>query len=265
VPRLKIVPSPSTDVCLTPYDPATFPKFQQIFDANKFSPLYHFARPAEEASVTLVLENRSVKAITGLAYRWTALDQSGHSQARTCFSDSYMVDVYRAVAEPGSRHLVSPSTMLDEALIEHVLAGGGYIRAGVRDRSADSFLEMTFEIDLVLFADGEICGSDPDRQAIQLRCRKPAAEFVANQIRRAMEEHRDVEPVLSALAEIPCLGSLHHLGRGMGDPRVLWIKHYAKDYLTHAKRKDDRINWAEVRLRHLENRPALPKFYRRQE
>ena len=263
MPHLKIVPSPNGDVCLTPYDPAAFPKFQQIFDVNESSPLYQLARQAQEASVAVVLENRSAKAITGLSYRWITLDESGHSQARTCFADSYMVDVYRAVAEAGSRHLMTPSGMLDESLIEHVLAGGGYIGAGVEARSVDRVVEMTFEIDLILFADGEICGSDPDRQAIQLQCRKPAAEFVANQIRRAIEEHRNVEPVLSALAEIPCLGSLHYLGRGLSDPRVLWIKHYAKDYLAHAKRNDERINWAEVRLRHLENRPALPKFYRR--
>ena len=266
MPRLKIVPSPSAEVALTPYDGTAFPKFQQLFDVHAASaPLARLAREPQEASVAVVLENRSIKAITGLAYRWVTVDQSGRSQPRTVFSDSYMVDVYRAVAEPGSRHLVTPSGMLDEALIQHVLGGGGFIRVGTGPRSLENFVEMTFEIDFILFADGEISGSDPDRRAVGLQCRKPAAEFVANQIRRAMEEHRDVEPVLSALAEIPCLGSLHHLGRGLNDPRVLWIKHYAQDYLRKVKRGDTRINWAEAGLRHLESRPALPKFYRHQQ
>ena len=265
VPRLNIVPSPSAEVSLTPYQEALFPKFRQVFDANESSPLFHLAREPQEASVAVVLENRSMKAITGLAYRWVTVDQSGRSQPRTCFGDSYMVEVYRAIAEPGSRHLITPSGKLDEALIEHVLAGGGFIRAGTGSRSLDNIVEMTFEVDFILFADGEICGSDPDRRVLELQCRKPAAEFVARQIRRAMEEHGDVEPVLSALAEIPCFGSLHHLGRGPSDPRVLWIKRYAQDYLRKVKRGDDRINWAEAGLRHLENRPALPKFYRRQQ
>ena len=265
MPRLNIVPSPATEVALTPYDGAAFPKFRQVFDANESSPLSRLAREPQEASVTVVLENRSVKAITGLAYRWVTVDQSGRSQPRSVFSDSYMVDVYRAVAEPGSRLLVTPSGMLHEALIDHVLGGGGCIGAGTRPRPLDNIAEVTFEIDFILFADGEISGADPDRRAIELQCRKPAAEFVAKQIRRAMEEHRDVEPVLSALAEIPSLGSLHHLGRGRNDPTVLWIKHYAQDYLRHVKRNNDRINWAEARLRSLENRPTLPKFYRRQQ
>jgi len=213
----------------------------------------------------VVLENRSVKAITGLAYRWVTVDQSGRSQPRTVFSDSYMVDVYQAVAEPGSRLLITPSGMLHETLIDHVLGGGGFIGVRTGLRSLENFAEITFAIDFILFADGEISGSDPDRRTIELQCRKPAAEFVAKQIRRAMEENRDAEPVLSALAEIPCLGSLHHLGRGQNDPRVLWIKHYAQDYLRKVKRDDGPIKWAEAGLRHLENRPALPKFYRRQQ
>lgn len=265
VPRLKIVPSPSADVRLTPYDAAAFPRFRQVFDANESSPLFHLARDPEEASVAVVLENRSARAITALGYRWVAINQSGRSQPRTCFSDSYMVDAYRAVAEPGARHLITPSSMLDEALIEHVLGGGGFIGGRTGPRSLDNIVEMTFEIDFILFADGKISGADLDRRALELQCRKPAAEFVAKQIRRAMQEHRDVEPVLSALAEIPCFGSLRRLGRGPNDPRVLWIKYYAQDYLRNVKRGDDGINWAEVGLRHLENRPTLPKFYRRQE
>lgn len=174
-----------------------------------------------------------------------------------------MVDVYRPIAEPGSRHLITPSGMLNEALIDHALGGGGSIgvRVVVRSRPVEEIVEMTFGIDLILFADGELSGPDPDRRAIELQCRKPAAEFVGTQIRRARDEGRDMEPILSALAEIPCLG---RLGKPQGDPRVLWVRHYAWDYLRHMNRSMSAVNWAETRLRHLENCPTLPKFYRRQ-
>lgn len=53
----------------------------------------------------------------------------------------------------------------------------------VSNRLLDDVIELSFEIQLVLFADGEIAGPDPDGFATELPCRKPAAEFVAEQIR----------------------------------------------------------------------------------
>ena len=260
--RLIIVPSPTDEVDLIPYRGGVFPKFRQVFDVHAESPLKHLARDPQEEPFAFVLVNRSIRAITALSYRWVSIDQSGERRTRTCSSDSYMVDVYRPVAEPGSRHLITPSGMLDEPLIEHVLGGGGCMGVRVGPRSPrGGIVEMTFEIDLILFADGEISGPDPDRHAIELMCRKPAAQFVARHLRRARDEGRDVKPVLSALAEIPCVG---RLGKPKGDPRVLWIRHYAQDYLRHMDRKTGGVDWAEGRLRHLENRPTIPKFYRRQ-
>jgi hypothetical protein len=262
VPHLNILPSPSAEIGLTPYDQAAFPTFRQVFEVHERSPLIHLAPDPEEESVAIVFENRSGKAITGLGYRWIVTDDLGKSHTRTCFSDSYLVDVYRAMAEPGSRHLVTPSGMLDEALIEHVLGGGGHMGSGSKTRPFDNIVEITFEIDLVLFGDGEVSGPDPDRHARELQCRKPAAEFVAKQIRRTRSAGLDVQPVLSALAEIPCLG---RLGQAHSDPLVQWTRHYAQDYFRHMRRTGSGVDWAEASLRHLENRPTLPKFHRRQD
>jgi len=96
---------------------------------------------------------------------------------------------------------------------------------------------------------------------MELRSRKPAAEFVAKQIRRARAEGRDVEPVLPALAEIPCFGRLGHV---QGDPLVHWTRHYARNYRLQMHLKTGDLDWAEASLLHLENRPTLPKLYRRQ-
>jgi len=262
--RLNILPSPSVEVVLTRYEEATFPTFSQLFDTpSASSPLRHLARDPKEASAAIVLENRSEKAITGLRYRWGMTDESGQHRTHTVSSDSYMVDVYRAVAEPRSRHLITPSGSLDETLIDHVRSGGGLIswRISGSKPSLARIVERSFEIDFILFADGEIVGPDTDRYAAELKCRKPAAKFIAKQVRLATEEGRDVSPVLSALAELPCLGG--SLGHAHGDLLVHWTRHYAREYLRAMHRKIGAFDMREAKLRHLENRPSLPKFYRR--
>lgn len=263
MPRFNIAPSPSEEVILTGYDGTTFPEFRKLFEAFPESPQLAFlCRPPHEASLSLVLENRATKAITALAYRWVSTDPRGEQHTRTCYSDSYQVDVYSPVVKPNSKQLVTPSGMLSETLIDHVVKGGGVMGTKSSPASLEDAVEVSFLIDLILFADGEICGPDPDRCARELRAQKPAAEFVAEHIRRARNENRNVEPVLSALAEIPCLGRLGPLGKNQGDPNVLWVRHYARDYLRHIRRNTAGIDWAEARLRHLETRPTLPKFYR---
>jgi hypothetical protein len=262
VPRLTIVPTPSPQVVLTQYDGALFPKFKLLFEKqDESSPLRHLSLDPEEASVALVLENKSGKAITALRWRWQKLDSSGKVRSNTCASDSYMVDVFRAVVGPDSRRLLGPSANLDESIIEHVLNGGGVIGAKA---GGSSFLEnadeLTFAIDLILFADGEIAGPDPERYALELQLRKPAAEFVAKHIRLAHAENRDAAPVLSALAELP---SFVCPGYGRHSSHIYWIRHYATQYLRHWHGKVGEPDRREVGLRHLENRPELPKFYRK--
>ena len=265
VPRLHITPSPCPEVVITPFDEALHPEFKQIFEPQpESSPLRYFARDRAELPLTLVLENRSEKAITGLSYRWRKLDRSGKVRNHTVSSDSYWVDVFRAVAETGSRHLIGPSGSLDKAMLEHVRAGGGFIGGivGARERPQPDVVEVTFEIDLIVFADGEIAGPDPDRFAALLQCRKQAAEFVAQQVRLADSEGRDATPVISALAAIPHIGGPGH---GPYDPLVRMTVEFAREYLRRVQHKLGELDMREVELRRLENRPALPKFYRRQE
>ena len=223
----------------------------------------HLARDPIEARFAVVLENRSDKAVTGLSYRFVMTDDSGRQHARTSVNDSYRMDMYRAVAEPGSRQLITPSSSLDESVLDHVLAGGGVVSAsfsGLNDRPLTAIVEAIFEIDFVLFADGEILGADPDRYVEDLICRKPAADFIASQIRLAIREDRDAAPVLSALAELPRFGRREDR---RGDPLMHWIRHYAQEYLRVIRRTCGTVDWQEARLRNLENRPTLPKFYRR--
>jgi hypothetical protein len=227
------------------------------------SPLRYFTRDPAEIPLTLVLENRSDKAITGLRYRWRELNVSGKARNHMVSSDSYFVDVFRPVAAPGSRHLIGPSGSIDEAMLDHVQAGGGFIGGKISGtmRPPPQIVEVTFEIDLIVFEDGEIAGPDPDRFAVELQCRKRAAEYVARQVRLADAEERDAMPVISALAEIPHIG---RPGHGPYDPMVHMTVTFAREYLRRVQHKIGELDMREVELRRLENRPELPKFYRRQ-
>lgn len=253
---MHVTPSPWPDVIVTPFDEVRHPVFKKIFEPQpEDSPLRHLVRDPAEIPLTLVLENRSEKAITGLSYRWRKLDRSGKVRNHTVSSDSYRVDVFRAVVAPGLRHLIGPSGSLDEAMLD-------YQHKGRNKGPQLDVVEVTFEIDLIVFADGEIAGPDPDRFAALLQCRKRAAEFVARQVRLADAEGRDAIPVISALAEIPHLG---RPGHGQYDPLVHMTVEFAREYLRRVQHKIGELDIQEVELRRLENSPELPKFYRRQE
>lgn len=255
-------PSPSLEVVVSRYNAALFPRFRIVFEpASTDSPLRFLAQSPEEADRAVVMENRADKDVTALRYCWMMTSEDGNIRKRTVSSDSYMVDVYHPVLKAADRKLICPSVTVDQSFVEHVLRGGCSMGTGSGREFLVGVTSLRLDIDMVLFADGEIAGQDSDKFAAELQCRKPAAEFVAKQIRRARDEGRDVKPVLSALAEIPSLG---RLGHAQGDPLVLWTRHYAKDYLRDMNRKTTGADWAEARLRHLENQPTLPKFYRRQ-
>jgi len=243
----------SSELVVRRYDGALFPTFRVIFETPSPEGIFRLlAQLPEEADRAVVLENRAGKDVSALRYRWVMATEDGNVRKQTASSDSYMVDVYRPVLKAGDRKLICPSTSVDESFLEHVQRGGGWMGLGNSGkRSLGDVRSLHLEFDLVLFADGEIAGPDTDRFAAEIQCRKPAAEFVAKQIRLAETEGRDVKPVLLALAEAPHLRD-DHLAH--------WVRHYAGDFLRQIG--DDRMR--QGKLRHLESRPTLPKFYRRE-
>jgi hypothetical protein len=95
--------SPSTQVVLSRYDAAVFPKFRTVFDEPRSESLVQFlAQPSEEAERAIVLENRAGKDVTALRYFWVMKGADGKQQTHTVSSDSYMVDVYHCVASAGN-------------------------------------------------------------------------------------------------------------------------------------------------------------------
>jgi alpha/beta hydrolase fold len=174
---------------------------------------------------------------------------------------AYPVISFRPVAEPGSRFLITPSGSINQAMLNHIRSGGGMMGStSISKHSLADVVELNFELHLILFADGEIAGPDPDHFAAELQGRKRAAEFVVKQVRLARAEGRDVTAVLTALAEAPSLGGL---GSAQGDPLFHSVRNFARYYLRRMHRKIGDVDLGEAALRHLENRPAPPNFYRR--
>ena len=253
--RLKLIPSPSDYVALTLYRDGDFPTFRKIFEEMQHdSPLQHFAQDPEAAATAMVIENRSEKEITALRYRWTFVDAAGKARKSIASSDSYKVDVYRPVISSESKLLVTQTGSVTEALIDHVLAGGGFIATGSRSHRDYQAAEVEFQIEFVMFADGEIAGTDPDHFGAELQFRKRAAMYIAQQIRAANTDGRDPTPVLTALCDIPHVRD---------DLPARLVADYARTALHRSTMQMNSFDWKEGLLRHLENRPELPKFYRR--
>ena len=260
--ELTIAPSPSGKILLSRYTADSYPSFRIIFEPDKDpGPLRFLAQAAAEREAAVVMVNASDKDVTALRYYWLMATAHGGVKRHRVSSDSYMVDVFHPVLKARDRKFVSRDMTVDESLIEHVLAGGGYMggQIGSKTESFDEVKSLRLEIDMVLFADGEIAGPDSEGFAAELQCRKPAAEFVARQIRSAEKEDREVTAILSALADIP---HRRPAGHGQGDPMLHWVRYYVRDYLRAIPRQIGWVNIREAKLRHLESRPALPKFYR---
>jgi hypothetical protein len=244
--------SPSSDVVLTRYDSFSSPGFKLIFETlQSDNPLRLLAQPPEEAARSAVLENRGERDITAFCYSWLTTVASGETSRRTCSSDSYATPRYHPVLKAKDRKLITPRITLDESLINHIRGGGGCIGGGIgSNRSLEGALSLRLEIDLLVFSDGEIAGPDRERYALELQYRKIAGDFIVKQVKLAQAEQRDVSPVLSALAEAP---------RTREDSLARWTRDYAQDYLRHAA-----MGRGEALVQGLENRPALPRFFRRE-
>jgi hypothetical protein len=270
--RLNLVPSPHPEVVVSRFDEALFPEFRPLFEgteAPRFLPP-GFRHDPSQASTVVVLENRSEKAITALRYRWDTVDASGTQRTSHTCSDIYSYNenegssrpsaIEPGVVEPGAIKIISYYCMADKSEADAVRQGGGTASFLVTPTwdLADA-VERTFAMDLIVFADGEISGPDPDHYALELLSRKRVAEFVAEQVRMAVAENRDVTPILNALSMIPSWLSMDQLR--LDEPVLRNTKHFAGIYLAFTRRPGDVATMREAALKRLENQPTLPKFY----
>lgn len=243
--QFTVNPSLSPEVYLSRYDPDRHPKFRRRAEPESGSSRGGFASDPEETRYAMVLENRSARSIIALQYGWR-LTREGGPEHRS------IVKSWEKI-KPGARHLLGSSRTVAESLFDEGEPGnasgwGG----GSSGRSSELFLddeaEITFALDVMIFADGEVAGLDPDNYVEQLECQELAFQFVTRQVRLAEKENRDVTPVLSALKQMP-------LSFAQCDPCAHMIKSLAAHVL--AARVRERI------VQGLEEADILPKFYRR--
>ncbi len=255
--QLRVVPSPTSLVTLDRYARGKFPVFDELREKALDKPaLRALANFFDQVAEIVVLENRAQKAVTALCSRWTLVEVDGTSRTHQSRSDSYLLHPLRPVLEADGRILLSPSNTLTESLVRHVLAGGGFLGAGNRPHAGRDVIEVWFQLNFIAFEDGEVSGSDPDRYALELQLRNQAASFVAHHIRTAIAQGHSPEPVLQALESLPQLDGERY-------PRL--IAQEAQNYLRYSSMQATSFDPKESALRHLENRPALPKFYRSKE
>jgi hypothetical protein len=255
--RLNILESPSPELSVERYSPDYFSEFQDLFPTKEFPethPLRLLLRKPYEEQVSVVLQNKSPKSITVLAFHWIFPETPDHSSIRKYASNSYHVEVFRPVLAAGAKMLASPlSENAEESVLTHIKAGGGVI-AGFFRSSRDPILpddgEIGFVLDLVGFEDGEIAGPDPDRYAATVQGRKRAAEYVVRQISRAQSENRDPAPVLKALLELPLRKD---------DQFIASVKSFSREYLSPGD-----VPRQQLRLQRMENLPAPPRFFRKE-
>ena len=216
--RFKILPSPSANIALRHYregDRAAFHFLSDALPGN--SPLQRIADHSSDFSTAIIFENRSEKEITALRYCWSMRDATARLESTRVEVTATKLTSIVLLRFSQSRQLLSVSGRLDvdQGLYDHVLAGGGVMGAGASAGGpfSDATEEVTFEIELVVFADGEIAGPDPNQYAVELQGRKRAAEYVAKHVRLAKLEERDPIPVVAALRDMPHLRSevLAHL------------------------------------------------------
>jgi hypothetical protein len=252
--RIQIVPSPCADVGLSSYEGSKFPKFKEILEkaGRENSGFWQLGLVPEEASVAVILENRSAKDITALRFGWAYEVESGEGDPREESYDSYRSHPFRSVVPAGSCQLIVPSGRLHDVV--YPIEALGYVRSIADQSVPPTAIAVTFQIDFILFADGQMFGPDHGHFANELESRQAAANFVAQQIRLALAEHRDPAPVISALSDLPQLHS---------HPLESVVRDCARAFLRSTLRMEHRSSRVKSALWRLENLPTLPTFHRR--
>jgi hypothetical protein len=181
--RLNILESPSPELSVERYSPDYFSEFQDLFPTKEFPethPLRLLLRKPYEEQVSVVLQNKSPKSITVLAFHWIFPETPDHSSIRKYASNSYHVEVFRPVLAAGAKMLASPlSENAEESVLTHIKAGAGVI-AGFFRSSRDPILPDDGEIGFVLDLVASKMAKSLDRIPIAMRQRYKAESVRLN-------------------------------------------------------------------------------------
>jgi hypothetical protein len=135
------------------------------------------------ARASFWLENNSNRGIVGIATTWAVTGKDGSTHMKRFTADSFLLDNRRPVLEAHHRMLVGPRMWVPQELIERYAASPYFAR--VQNANLERILEeftraaaVRVEIDSVIFADGEVVGSNRTRFDSEITRRKAASETV---------------------------------------------------------------------------------------
>jgi hypothetical protein len=197
-------------------------------------------------SYRTVLTNKSSRAITGLAVRWTIVDAAGNSKLSTVRSDGYGANPAFTLAGTQGQIAITPSQILP--------AGTQGTNPVILARPNSQLMELInaaskviVEVDAVIFENGEIVGPNRTNQGQYILDRKAAASALVNQVRDAITNHKDVPSLLTRLTPPMQLTPDNWF--------LFWTG-------QHARRLQRSIGRLDPLLNHLASLPQPPSFFR---
>ena len=181
--------TPHSSINISPLAPSLAPDLAKAFDSESMKFSSGFA----------ILSNNSQQSVVALAAIWRYTDSSTGAQKRMEFlSDSFQTPDTRPVIEAGVRVLLGPNAIIPERLAREHGASGylGAIQAETL-QPLEKATDLKLDVDLIVFADGEMFGPDMLRTSTDLVARYSAAKKIAAALDSARTSGRSPASALS--------------------------------------------------------------------
>jgi hypothetical protein len=206
----------------------------EAFDATR-----HAAFRQEIAShfgavqdAVFIISNKSEKDLTALAIRYVFIDRAGQQKGFRYVTDSYISRRSNPVLAAGSTMMVAPGTFLPESLAGKSYIGGAtFSGRGLLDgvaRRIPSAASIEVELDVAIFADGEMAGPNKLGFPSDIIARAAAARQIADIVARAQARGESPDSALQSVATTPSVKE---------DTGARWLRRLASDMLHQRTRR----------------------------
>jgi hypothetical protein len=171
-------PSPDIKqvVTVVPFDSGQHTSFNKFF--------LSVPATADLQSSTFILTNQTDRDIVGLAVRWILRDSAGNQESVPWFTHSYLSADVAPLIGPRGEMMVAPGSFVPDTSMK----SGGFLGTVATDRTVQKFksaLEVSVEIDSVIFADGEVVGPKSLPLVQQIKDRQVAAQMLVRHLEQA--------------------------------------------------------------------------------
>jgi len=182
-----IVDSPTLELTLSAYDPRLHSEFAGM--------LQQLPGSQGTAAHSAVLTNASRERVTAAVSRWTIVSNDGNLRTKYVVRDGYFPVNRATPLWPGQRLLVTPdhfSPAIDVSKPHFWISTGA--------RPSENASSLAVALDSAVFESGRIVGPDIHDIAGYIHGRHAAAKRIAQSIKDAEADGRDVAPMLTAMA-----------------------------------------------------------------